>query len=658
MLAFKRINQKGFMRQFTPRQRLRYAFDNTLSRGTPALIAWLAIASIAFIALTAVLLLITHTGPKDDGFFGLMWHNLVRTLDPGVIGDDRKDYPQAVYLLITLTVTLGGVFIVGTLIGLISSGVHNQIGELRKGRSVVAEEDHVLILGWNDQVFSIVGELVLGNEHRRRNRIVILADRDKVEMEDQFRERVEDWKTTRVVCRRGSPIDLADLSIVNFNDARSIIILSPPGERADAEVIKSILAITSHPKRRRERFHIVAEIRDRKNMESALLVGGDEAQLIVTSDILARVVAQTCRQTGLSTVYGELLDYAGDEICFKAEPALDGLSFGDALFAFETSALIGMKNSDGTVRLNPPMTDRFASGDQAIVIARDLASVRVTKGAPRVDPSMLVPRPASIATAEKTLILGWNRHAPVIVRELDRYATAGSRMSIVADAPGIEQAIEAVRGDVTRHSLDFRRGDTTDRGTLESLHPEEYQHIVVLCYSDHLNVQEADAMTLVTLLHMRDLEVKSGQNRYAIVTEMLDFRNRELAEITRVDDFIVSEKLTSLLIAQVTENRDLLAVFNEIFDSEGSEIYLKPAGDYVKLGRPLSYWHVVDAARQRGEVAIGYHVSARSGGGEGSGYHVAMRGDAGGRYGVRVNPPKDSVVTFGREDRIIVIAEE
>lgn len=625
------------MQEFTVRQRLRYAFDNTLSRGTPALIAWLAIVSIAFIALAAIALVITGAAPTAEGgarlgFFELMWHNLMRTLDAGTMGGDAGSLP---YLLIMLTVTLGGVFIVGTLIGLISNGVGNQIDELRKGRSVVAEKDHIVILGWNDQIFSIIGELILGNESRARNRIVIMADRDKVEMEDEIRERIDDWKTTRVVCRRGSPIDLGDLHIVNFNAARAIVILSPPGDGADAEVIKAILAITNHPKRRSEKFHIVAEIRERRNMEPAALVGRDEAQLIETGDVIARVIAQTCRQTGLSTVYTELLDYGGDEIYFKADRGLDGMSFADALFAFEDSALIGMK-SGGVVSLNPPMTSTFASGDQAIVIAKDLQSIRVAKNAPRLDASVMVARPASVAEPEKTLILGWNGRAPVIVRELDRYAPEGSQLLIVADAPEIEERIDAIRPDVTRHSLEFRRGDTTDRATLESLNPEQYQHIIVLCYSDHLDVQKADAKTLVTLLHMRDLELKSGANRYAIVTEMLDFRNRELAEITQVDDFIVSEKLTSLLIAQITENRDLQAVFTDIFDSDGSEIYLKPAGDYVKLGRPVSYWHLVDAARQRGEVAIGYRVGA----------------------GVVVNPPKNTEVAFTADDRVIVIAED
>jgi voltage-gated potassium channel Kch len=646
------------MRQFTLRQRLRYAFDNTLSRGTPALIAWLAIVAIGFVALTAVIVLLVHNPEtKDLRFHQLLWHNLVRTLDPGVMGEDAAK-KNDVYLLMMLVVTLGGVLIFSTLIGVIAHGVDNRIAQLRKGRSLVAEKDHVVILGWNNQIFSIAGELVLGNENRRRNCIVIMADRDKVEMEDELRERIDDWKTTRIVCRRGSPIDFGDLNIVNFNGARAIIVLSPPGESADAEVIKSILAITNHPRRRSEKFHIVAEIREKTNMEPAALVGLGEAQLIETGDVLARVIAQTCRQTGLSTVYAELLDYDGDEIYFKAEPALDGLSFADALFAFESSALIGIRSKEGIVRLNPPMTETFAPGDQAIVIARDLESVQIAKGAPLIDSSIMVPRPVSIAEPEKTLILGWNRRAPVIVRQLDRYAPLESRMMVLADVPGIEREIEAVRAALTRYSLEFRRGDTTDRATLESLEPERYQHIVVLCDSDHLDVQKADAKTLVTLLHMRDLEVRSGQNRYAIVTEMLDFRNRELAEITRVDDFIVSEKLTSLLIAQITENGDLQAVFTDIFDSEGSEIYLKPAGHYVQLGRPLSYWHVVDAARRRGEVAIGYHVSARSSG-RGSGYHVAMRGDDsdGATFGVSVNPPKNTVVSFAADDRVIVIAE-
>jgi len=634
------------VKTFTLRQRSRYAFDNTLSKGTPALIAWLAILTIAFLGVASVLLVLIGAAPKAENgaalsFPELMWHNLMRTLDAGTMGGDTG---SAGYLLMMLLVTLGGVFIVGTLIGLISNGVGNQIEELRKGRSLVAETDHIVILGWNDRIFAIVGELILGNEHRKRNAIVIMADRDKVSMDDEVRERLGDWKTTKIVCRRGNPIDLGDLKIVNFNAARAIVVLSPEGDDPDAEVIKTILAVTNHPERREEKFHIVAEIRERRNMEPARLVGRDEAQLIETGETIARVVAQTCRQTGLSGVYTELLDYGGDEIYFKGDSSLSNLSFADALFRCDTSAIIGVKTADGIVQLNPPMDRTFVPGDQAIVIAADAASIRFESHNPQLDASLIVAKPTSEERPEKTLLLGWSSRAPIIIRELDNYVGHGSLMTVVGDSASIGADIDALRPLLKRQELDFRRGDSSDRATIESVNPEQYEHIIVLCYSDDLPVQKADAKTLVTLLHLRDIEAKSGANRYSIVSEMLDVRNRELAEVTQADDFIVSENLTSLLVAQVTENKDLRAVFDDVFDADGSEIYLRPASDYVVTGKPMSYWHVVESARRRGEVAIGYRLVGNNGNGKGD--------------GVRVNPAKSSSVTFGPEDRVIVVAED
>ena len=44
---------------------------------------------------------------------------------------------------------------------------------------------------------------------------MILADRDKVEMEEEIRTKAPDTLGTRVVCRSGSPLDLDDLRIVD-----------------------------------------------------------------------------------------------------------------------------------------------------------------------------------------------------------------------------------------------------------------------------------------------------------------------------------------------------------------------------------------------------------------------------------------------------------
>ena len=122
-------------------------------------------------------------------------------------------------------------------------------------------------------------------------------------------------------------------------------------------------------------------------------------------------------------------------------------------------------------------------------------------------------------------------------------------------------------------------------------------------------------------------------------------RNRALAEVTRADDFIVSDRLISLLLTQVSENKALSAVFADLFDAEGSEIYLQPAADYVATGRAVDFYTVVEAARRRGEVAIGYRLRAQA-------------NDPLHDYGVVVNPRKSEEVTFGAGDRIIVVAED
>jgi hypothetical protein len=126
---------------------------------------------------------------------------------------------------------------------------------------------------------------------------------------------------------------------------------------------------------------------------------------------------------------------------------------------------------------------------------------------------------------------------------------------------------------------------------------------------------------------------------------MLDDRNRALAQVTQVDDVIVSDKIISLVLTQLSENPQLEAVFDDLLDAEGSEIYLRPAGDYVELGREVPFGTVVEAARRRGESALGYRVAAAA-------------QDADRAYGVQVNPLKSMSIVVQPGDRVIVLAED
>ncbi len=627
------------------RERLHYAFDRSMSKGPMALIAWLALVSALLVAAISLVVFVLSLAPADESgtkpsFLQIAWASLMRTLDPGTMGGDRGSWP---FLFSMLTVTLGGIFVISTLIGVLTTGINERLEELRKGRSRVIESDHTVILGWSPQVFTIVSEIVEANRNQRRSCIVVLGPEDKVEMEDRLRERVPDWGRTRVVCRRGDPTDVTDLEIANIHSARSIVVLGPPVDAPDSSVIKTLLAITNHPNRRPDPYHVVAEIHDQANLEVARMVGRHEVELVLVPDLLSRITVQTCRQSGLSVAYLELLDFGGDEIYFHEEPGLVGKTFGESLLAYEDSAVIGLRPREGGTLVNPKMDRRIEAGDKVIAISEDDDTVRLSglKNL-RLNQNAIVKVEPAARTPERTLILGWNERVPMIIRELDHYVAPESAVNVVAARDGAEVKLRDL-GQLANQSVAFTDAEPTNRAALEALDIPSYHHVILLT-NEGLPEQEADARTLITLLHLREIAEKANRP-FSIVSEMLDPRNRSLAEVARADDFIVGNRLVALLLAQVSENKELNAVFQDLFDPEGSEIYLKLASNYVTIGKPVNFYTVVEAARRRGEIAIGYRIKAQS-------------ADASKAYGVRVNPKKSRNVTFAEWDRIIVIAED
>src|SRR6185312_13361605 len=243
---------------------------------------------------------------------------------------------------------------------------------------------------------------------------------------------------------------------------------------------------------------------------------------------------------------------------------------------------------------------------------------------------VIVAYPDPPPATKHTLILGWNTRAPDVLRQLDQYVPAGSDAYIVARHASASPAVAALFTELRNVVLNFKEDDSADRTVLESLNVGAFDNVIVLC-SDDVDAQLADSRTLVTLLHLRDIQKRTG-GRFTIVSEMADDRNRALVQATQADDFIVSEKLLSLMTTQISENPHLATVFASLFESEGSEIYLKGAEWYVRLGQTVNFQTVVEAARLRGESAIGYRLAARS-----------LEGPT---YGVVLNPNKVEPLTL------------
>jgi voltage-gated potassium channel Kch len=623
----------------TRSQRIRYAFDTSMARGPSALLGYLGLATAVMIVFFAALTLIF--GLTDNGNpITAVYQALLHSIDSGTVAGDSGNG----YIVLSILLTFGGIVVFSAFIGVLATSLDERLQELRKGRSFVVEHDHTLILGWSDTVYTILSELAIANESEKNPCVVIMAERDKVEMEDTIRDKVDDMRGTRVVCRSGSPIDLRDLQIVNPHAARAVIVLSPDGDDPDPSVIKTMLALIRAPDRRPTPYHIIAEIQDSENLEAARLVGGDEAVLIDKGETVARLIVQTARQSGAAVVYTELLDFDGDEVYFRLDPALEGKTFGEALLAYEDCAVMGVRFADGTVKLNAAPDSVIAAGTQIIAVAED--DERLIAALPcQVQPDLSVIRrgAATPPAPSHALVLGYSERTAAVLSEFAQYVVPGSTALVVCERAIDPELLRTQVGHADMLDVQVRMGVTTERPLLETLDVGRFDQVIVMADAG-LEPQHADARTLVSLLHLRDIAERTGAE-FSVVSEMLDDRNRELAQVTQVDDVIVSDKVISLLLAQISENAHLEAVFAELFAADGSEVYLRDVIDYVDTGVELSFATLVAAGRERGETAIGYRVAADSKNAERA-------------FGVHVNPRKSTTYTVAPDDRLIVLAED
>jgi len=612
-------------------------FDNLMSKGTLALIGCLALITTVVIAIMSLIVWATHSLSGAD-FPKLMWMGFMRTLDSGTITGDTGN---GIFVTSMLIITLAGILVFSILIGLLTTGLQDMMDSLRKGRSKVIENNHTIILGWSDQIFTIISELIEANSSLKKSCIVVMGNKDKIEMDDEIRSRIPDTGHTRIVCRTGNPIDVNDMRIVNMADSRSLILI----EDSDANTIKAVLAIVNTDGVKDKDFTIVTVLNDEKNLEVAQIASQGRVEYILYNSIISRIMAQTCRQPGISAVYLELLDYDGDEMYITPCPALTGRTFGDALLCFEDSTLMGVKHGE-TTQLKPAMDYVIEEGDEIITISEDDDKVvaQLTASYTIMEDAIETAVMPSSAVPEQILILGWNENAAAIITELDNYVPKGSFLAVASGVEDVGELWNRTGRTLTNLTVEFYSDDVTDRKVLNALMAKNFQHVVLLSDKNTDDVQKSDANTLITLLHLRDIAEKTDYV-FNTVSEMLDNRNRQLAEVAKVNDFIISEKIISLMLAQISENKYLGPVFQDLFDADGSEIYMKPAQNYIKKDITVNFATVVEAAKRKDEIVIGYKI-------------LSQQNDRSKAFGIYTNPKKSTEVTFTDEDMLIVLAEE
>ncbi len=615
------------MKKGSLKQRIQYHFDNIMSKGTIALIGLLCSVTLLLVCVAGLICLFLGI---DGGIGETIWVSFMHALDPGTITTDTLE--NIPYVALQTIVTICGIFISSILIGIISSGLERKLSSLRKGTSIVLEDGHTVILGFNDNIYTLINELIGANENQKDGCIVVVGEEEKEVMEDAIAARFPDTKTTRIICRSGSPCEPHILERCSAETSKSIII----NEYNDPQSIKIILALTAYLKDKElthPNLYFTVAINDAQNVEAARIAGEGRAEVIFANDAISRIIAHTCRQPGLSQVLVELFDYDGDELYFEDVKELRGLTFKETLNRFDKAVVFGIRNDSGTY-LNPPMDTPITAEDKLILLEDDDGSFEVTP-IPVIEEDLIIKDipERKVNETDDLLVLGSNHMLPAILKEYDCYVDEGTRVVIVTG-----EELDLSEEKYRHINPEIRHEVNVNRQKMEEFLTEDLDNVLILS-NINLEPEEADARTLLSLIYLWDI-IKKEKRRVSITSEMRRTVNQRLATQSRSDDFVIGSNIVNLLMTQIAENRELTALFEDILDEEGSELYMKPMENYVQLNVPVDFYTITESASRQSHIAVGYKKIID------------------GEMLIVTNPSKKEKITFVEGDLLIVVAED
>lgn len=603
------------------KERFSYWFDNKMSSGSLSLIKLLALASVIIVFVIAFFVFVLGLN-EGDGFLSAFWNSLATIINAWM---PYYEDGGAGYLLLMALASLAGLLITSILIGIIASAIEEKVNSLKRGTSHVLEEDHLVVLGFYPGEYTLLRQLVLAAADQPCC-IVVAGDVEQEDMEQCIRENVCIPKNVRIICRTVDIFDPHALERCSISGCRTVII-SPTD---DFRTTKALLAVSTIINRTdNETVRVGAIVSKSEYRFPPSIAEKHNVTTLQTTETIAKIIAHSCTQPGLSDTFREIFNFEGSELYVETIPGSQGLSFEELTLRLDRSVPIGIAGPEG-IRINPPADAVIEEGDQILLFAETKGTAGLVP-MPELPETPLLEGYAGDPPRGTVAIIGGNESLLTILQELPDNV---SKVILAGSAMQYKDETMRIADDRGNLAVSFFREDISNGGALVSL-AGRASHIVVL--SDYGKADDdADMDTIFLLLNLRDIRTRFGLE-FNITAEMRREANQNLVTTDDNTDFVVASNMSSLILAQLAESPELISAFSEILSNEGSELYLKTAGQLRCAGeRTVAELRKI-ALTQR-YIMIGYRKK------EDSESHF--------------NPPLHETVELKDRDSLIVIGEQ
>ncbi|MBR4865024.1 MAG: hypothetical protein IKU07_10645 [Oscillospiraceae bacterium] len=572
------FKKKSKNKQISLKKRIVYWFDNCMAKGSMTLIHFLITASVILAAMIAGIIIIA--GFNEDGKVAPVIWDSISTLINAWVPEYSED--SFGYLILMSIVAIAGVFFTSVLIGIITSSIEEKISSLKKGNSVVVEENHIVVLGFYPGESTLLQQLILAADGKPTC-VVIAENKEREDLELSVAENINVPKNFRIICRTVDITDPASLEKCSIETCKSIII-SPTDDMRTAKAVLAV-SVLLHQKGV-SGIPINAIISRDENRFPPSSAAANNIATLPTNRIIARMIAHSCTQTGLSATFREIFNFEGCEFYLIQLPATNGITFRALMGQLANATPVGVFRNDLSI-LNPDPDLVLQETDKIIVFCENRSSAKLMDNRLQSE----LPQQTDIVTNDEeisTLIFGYNETLPLLLSELSANV---SQVHIVAqEIP--EQKKHILENIANKRNLDLFYHPAYLRSQQVLLEFAQLTNHIIILNDHEKDAEEADMDVIFLLMNLRDIRERYNLN-FNITVEMQKEHNHNLIDDKDRTDFLVSSSMSSLILAQLAENPELNDIFQELLSNRGNEIYLKSPSSFNLEGT-----HSVVALRQ------------------------------------------------------------
>ncbi len=495
-----------------------------------------------------------------------------------------------------------GLMLFSFIISVLSSALEQLIERIRGGTRPYNKSGHLLIINHNGKLPLILDEI---NERYARldqsvDVVVLLGSREEVE---QFCEglKLDRWLFLHLFVRQGDLLAFETYQRLSIFSASGVVLLATDGAdgtfATDNLNLKILTALTNDPAYwqhlvRHQRLkqpikcavELSSEVRSRE-VAQALTAFGRDALFSVTTpgDVIGRVLSRSIIDIVYYKIYLEIFSFYGHAVYFvnpqhfAAQGLTPGMRFETLSRGFTQGMLVGFSRLDGGVEIQlAPVGQVLVPGDWLIIIARSRTAIAFDGVVPirPVDATAIVP-PSEIRR-RRLCVIGAAR----AFESLPAFLHADSRA-------GLKQA----------HFVFEEIEQYFDPAFIARLHDGDYDNIII-----NLDDEAGFRFTLFILAQFpqgdpfleKIITVLSDPVIEGLLNRHAKFRNT-----------ILSDKLAAKYITQLSFQKNLEKLYDELSAPEGAEFNLLDVGTHIPRELLTTKQEVKDLLLARGLVYVG-----------------------------------------------------